>query len=62
MTYPQMLSRDTGIGQEDLGNALLDRDLWKTVVSRRMMIETNVCCRIDICYSQACGVKLGVFG
>ena len=32
MTYPQMLSRDTGIGPEDLSNAMLDRDLWKTVV------------------------------
>ena len=32
MTYPQMLSRDTGIDPEDLGNAMLDRDLWKTVV------------------------------
>ena len=31
MTYPQMLSRDTGIGPEDLGNTMLDRDLWKTV-------------------------------
>ena len=28
-----MLSRDTGIGPEDLGNAMLDRDLWKTVVA-----------------------------
>ena len=33
MTYPQMLSRDTDIGPEDLGNAMLDRDLWKTVVA-----------------------------
>ena len=31
ITCHQMLSRDTGIGPEDLGNAILDRDLWKTV-------------------------------
>ena len=28
-----MLSRDTGIGPEDLGNPMLDRNLWKTVVA-----------------------------
>ena len=32
MTFPQILSRDTGIGLADLSYALLDRDLWKTVV------------------------------
>ena len=47
MTYPQMLSRDRGIGPEDPGNAMLDRDLWKTVAenipamlwSRRIMMK-----------------------
>lgn len=27
-----MLSIDAGIGPKDLGKAMLDRDLWKTVV------------------------------
>ena len=39
MIYPQMLSMDTGIGPEDLGNAMLDRDLWKTVVQNILARE-----------------------
>ena len=31
-THPQMLSRNTGIGVEDLSNVMLERDLWETVV------------------------------
>ena len=39
MIYPQMLSMDTGIGPEDLANAMLDRDLWKTVVQNILARE-----------------------
>ena len=32
MTFPEMLSRDTGIALADLSNAMLDQNLRKTVV------------------------------
>lgn len=33
LTFPDIISRDTAIGKEDLPNAMLDREYWKGVVN-----------------------------
>ena len=32
LSFPEVLSRDTGIRTEDLGTAMLDRDVWRGIV------------------------------
>ena len=31
-TFPDMIARDSGIERSDLGNAMVDREVWSTVV------------------------------
>ena len=33
LSYPDVISRDTGIQRQDLGQAMQDRDLWRNLVS-----------------------------
>ena len=33
LTYPDVIARDSGIGLEDLGVAMQDRDFWRDIVS-----------------------------
>jgi hypothetical protein len=40
LSYPDVISRDTGISSEDLGNAMMDREFWCKVV--HSMISTAV--------------------
>ena len=40
LTFPDVISRDTGIGLEDLKVAMEDRDVWKSVV--KSVVSTEV--------------------
>ena len=40
LTFPDTISRDTGIDSQDLENAMLDRDHWRGVV--QSLISTAV--------------------
>ena len=40
LTFPDVISRDTGIGLEDLKVAMEDRDVWKSIV--QSVVSTEV--------------------
>ena len=40
LSYPDVISRDTGIQKQDLSNAMMDRDFWRNLVNS--IVSTKV--------------------
>ena len=40
LSYPAVISRDTGIIEQDLGKVMMDREVWRSIV--KSIVSTKV--------------------